>query len=132
MNELAKISPSLLALIDESKDERPPLAREVFLVETVLRDTSYNRTESVFYMLKEGTEVEMRAVPDSDRGPLAVEVVWNDTSLAWLPEVQDGIISSLLTAGKRFVCRISRTKQYEEFLTERLVARISVQIFMLE
>ncbi len=53
MNELAKISPSLLALIDESKDERPPLAREVFLVETVLRDTSYNRTESVFYMLKD-------------------------------------------------------------------------------
>ena len=132
MNELAKISPSLLALIDERKDERPPLAREVFLVETVLRDTSYNRTESVFYMLKEGTEVEMRAVLDSDRGPLAVEVVWNDTSLGWLLEGQDGIISSLLTAGKRFVCRISRAKQYEEFLTERLVARISVQIFMLE
>ena len=132
MNELAKISPSLLALIDERKDERPPLAREVFLVETVLRDTSYNRTEPVFYMLKEGTEVEMRAVPDSDRGPLAVEVVWNDTSLGWLLEGQDGIISSLLTAGKRFVCRISRAKQYEEFLTERLVARISVQIFMLE
>ncbi|QFQ12484.1 hypothetical protein C7Y71_005355 [Pseudoprevotella muciniphila] len=132
MNELAKISPSLLALIDERKDERPPLAREVFLVETVLRDTSYNRTESVFYMLKEGTEVEMRAVPDSDRGPLAVEVVWNDTSLGWLPEGQDGIFSALLAAGKRFVCRISRAKQYNEFLTERPMAKITVKISMLE
>lgn len=132
MNELAKISPSLLALLDERKDARLPLAREIFLVETVLKDTSYSGTEHVFYLLKEGTEVTMFSVSDSDRGPLAVAVVWNYISLGWLLEGQDGIFSALLAAGKRFVCRISRAKQYNEFLTERPMAKITVKISMLE
>jgi len=129
-HELIKKSAALMALLQKDGDAVKPFAREIPLVDVLLADTRFEHVAPVLPMLKQGTEVDLQVAADGSS--LAVQTSFEGHPLGRIAGKQGELLAHLMEAGKQLAGRIYQVSQAQEFMTDRMLAKVVVSIVLTE
>jgi len=123
--ELVKISPQLLALLQGSGQDLKPFGREIFLLDIIVAGTSHCQIiEELAEDIHDGTMLNMLRDPGNEYDPMAIGLYLDKRRVGWVPMELNVVISRLMDAGKIFVCRVEKTKWIDNWF--RIEAKISM------
>lgn len=125
--ELIKISPGLLALLQGSSSELMPFVRELLVLECHIAGTSYLDLEEVEPDLKENDRFLLLREPENKFDQFAVAIyTTGKIKLGYLPRDKNETISRLMDSGKMiFASMLSKT-----WMNDWL--KMSVRVFLVD
>lgn len=110
-SEIATIRPEFLSMLAAGTGNTIlPFSKEIFLQEITIAGTGYcDEIDRLSPKLVPNTVLSLKRDPKNKHDELAIEVLFENIRIGWVPRTQNNVVARLMDAGKNLLARVTKT-----------------------
>ena len=111
-DSLIKINTGLLAALSNGAISIDVMPKEILVLECLVAGTSFRKLQDLEPELISEVKLELKRDNKNEHDKMAVELLFNETKIGFIPKEKNEVIARLLDAGKSFF-GILHAKEWE-------------------